>query len=332
VLVRGLTAARPDLLAAVALARAHAATHDRAALAQLLYTAWFTRTSGMAAGDADGARTSLGEPPAGNAEGAPASHAGGARTSLAARLRAAHAATGRFEPGWTARSVGAGGALVAERRGERLQLLPPDYLNVGRPAAPVVPGDALAVTARRDWPDADGAWWITSGGAESVPAGGLARVYWNCPAPAAEALVAAVTGALERRRLPYTLKCPLSEALFDRVEPVVLYLAIDAWAGAKPVLREVHASLANRLRAEVPPLTLRLGRGAAAGEDPGDGRSFGESRTAAVADGIVAAAERGVTEEEPTIALLAERLRAHDIAPERPYLCAGSPPELLTPW
>ena len=160
----------------------------------------------------------------------------------------------------------------------------------------------------------------------------MARVYWNCPPESAAALVAAITGALEPLRLPYTLKCPLADELFDRVEPVVLYLGFAEWAAAKPALRRVHAALAARLRPAVPPLTLRLGPGAAAAEDPADGSSFGQSRAAAVADGLVLAAEQRLDDEDATLAVVAERLAAHDISPARPYLRAGSPPDLVTAW
>jgi hypothetical protein len=300
---------RADLLAAIRLAPPGSAPHDRAALEQLLYTAWFTGADGR---QTTGARSAPGP-------------------SLAARLRAAHAATARLEGGWTARSVGPAGALLAERAGELLELAPPDYVNVDRLAAPVRAGDALAVTARRDWIDADGGWWVTS--AAAGPAGAaMARIYWNCPPPSAAALVAGITGALEPLRLPYTLKCPLADELFDRTEPVVLYLGFAEWAAAKQELRAVHAALAAQLRPAIPPLTLRLGPGAAAAEDPADGRSFGQSRAAAVADGLVRAAERRLDDEAATLAVVAEQLAAHDISPARPYLRAGSPSDLVTAW
>jgi hypothetical protein len=299
---------RADLLAAVRLAR-YVAPIDRAALGRLLYSAWFAGAGSTA-------------PPA----------PGPQVPSLVARLRAAHAATGRLEAGWHARRVGHGGVLLAERAGELLELSPPDYLNVDHPAAPVRAGDRLAVTARRDGPDAGGGWWVTSSDAGPAPEE-MVRVYWNCPPQSAAVLVAGLTGALERLRLTYTLKCPLTSELFDRVEPVVLYIGHPQWVVAKPALRAVHSSLVAELRPEVPPLTLRLGPGVAAAEDPADGRSFGQSRADAVADGVILAVERRLTgDEAATLAVVAERLAAHDISPARPYLRACSPPDLVTSW
>lgn len=300
---------RDDLLAAVRLVR-KVAPFDRAALGYLLYSAWFARASYPAP------RASVPEIP-----------------SLVAGLRAAHAATLRLEPGWHARRVGRGGLLLAERAGEWRALTPPDYLNVSHPAVPVRVGDRLVVTARRDGPDIGGSWWVTSSSGAGPAPTNMLRVYWNCPPESAAELVAALTSVLEHRRLPYTLKCPLTRELFDRVEPMVLYIGRDQWTAVKGALRAVHSALADKLRSEVPPLTLRLGPGAAAAEDPADGRSFGQSRSDAVADGVMIALERRlIGDDAATLAVVAERLMAHGISPVRPYLRAYSPPDLVTSW
>ena len=160
----------------------------------------------------------------------------------------------------------------------------------------------------------------------------MVRVYWNCPSATAPALVAGLTEVGERHRIRYTLKCPSASHWFARVEPVVFYLGVPEWAVVKPALRGLHAQFAERLRPNVPPLTLPLGRGVALAEDPGDGRSFGESRASGVADGITVAAALGVASEESTVAVIAGRLPAHDISIDRPYLRRDSPPSRITPW
>ena len=294
---------REDLLAAIRLAR----SAPTSPLLDLLYTRWFARF-------------------------APAAPDGAREPSLVARLRAAHAATARFERGWSARAVGRSGTVLAERAAERRSVAPPDYANLTRPAAPVRAGDRLAVTARRDRADPREGWWMTDGAAGPAPADGVVRVYWNCPVEAVAPLVGGITAALEGRGGRYGLKCPLTRELFDRVDCVVLYLGVEEWRAASGDLREVHASLAARLREPVPPLTLRLGRGASVAEDPGDGGSFGQSRVRAVADGLAAAAARGLDEDPEVLGVVLDRLRSHGISPEWPHLRAGSPPGLIVPW
>ena len=285
-------------------------------LTQLLYRLWFAKATGA--------------PPT-VASGMAAWNAG-ARPSLVASLRAAHAATRRFEPGWLTSAVGPRGAVTLERAGQRLDLLPPDYANLTRRGVPMRIGDAAAATGRRDVVDADGAWWTTFGRVGAAPIAPMVRVYWNCGPDAVTALVAAVTEVLEGRDVPYTMKCPADPALFDRVDGVVLYLGPEGFVAAKALLRHVHAGIADRLREVVPPLTLELGRGVAVAEDPATGESFGESRARAVADGLLRASDAGVTDDDDVLAVLVERLAAHGISQTRPYLGATSAPDVVTGW
>lgn len=173
-----------------------------------------------------------------------------------------------------------------------------------------------------------GSGWSQAGWGSPPPVS-MARVYWNCPPDLAAELIAALGGTLVRLRLPHRLKWPTVAPLFDRCEPVVLYLGIAEWAAAKTALREVHATLAGRLRRSTPPLTLRVAPGVAVAEDPGDGSSFGQSRAAAVAAGILRA--RG-EREDAVLAAIAATLAAHGISAERPYLRAGGAPDRLTAW
>lgn len=175
------------------------------------------------------------------------------------------------------------------------------------------------------------AWWTTWGTRGPAPST-MVRVYWNCPPMLAPTLLNGLIQIAERHRVRYTLKCPSASRLFARVEPVVLYLGIPEWTTVKPNLRALHAGLARHLRGTVPPLTLPLGRGAALAEDPCDGSSFGQSRASAVADGIIAAAALGVVSETDTVDVIAGRLTAHDIRPDRPYLRRGTPAGRITGW
>jgi hypothetical protein len=76
----------------------------------------------------------------------------------------------------------------------------------------------------------------------------------------------------------------------------------------------------------VPPLTRVLGRGVAVAEDPGDGRSFGESRCAAVAAGIATLLPDRLADDDDAVAeALGASLAAAGISPSRPYRAEASP-------
>lgn len=252
--------------------------------------------------------------------------------NVVAAVRAAHASTDRFENGWTVRAVDRNGRIVATKARDDLHLGPLDYANLTRRGAPVRPGDALAVTCRRDHVDSASGWWTTWRDAGTVSTGSIVRVYWNCGAGVVAQLVRGATTWLESRAIPYMMKCPADRSSFGRVDPVVMYLSPDGWAASKAGLREVHSGIAEHLRPEVPPLTLRLGRGVSLAEDPTDGRSFGQSRSQAIAAGALRAFDLGLVSVDDIVDSLAFGLHAHGIDPVRPYLRPGSPADALSTW
>lgn len=251
---------------------------------------------------------------------------------VVARLRAAHAATERFEDGWAARAVRPFGLVLAARNGQERFLQSGDYVNRSRPGVPVRIGDALGVTLRHDAGVPQDGWWLTWASAGPAPNHGMLRLYWNCGLHAVAPLVRAITTALENRGVAYTLKCPSSAALFGRCDGVVLYLGHQAWRDARGALRQVHEDVADQLRTRTPPLTLRLGRGVALAEDPGNGSSFGQTRARAVADGVLAVLAARLLDSRQVIDTLADRLEAHGIRPAWPYLKATTPPGAVSAW
>src|SRR5882724_6304416 len=118
----------------------------RRRLAEALYTRWFTGSSGLPA------------------EPAPPDPA------LLARLRAAHASSGRFEEGWVA-GIRAPGLIDATRGLEEVPLRRLDHVNLTRPAGPVRAGDELGLSLRREVVDGAGGWWLTYGAAGTAGPG-----------------------------------------------------------------------------------------------------------------------------------------------------------------
>jgi hypothetical protein len=293
---------RADLLRAAQSTRGA----DARGLPDALYTHWFTR--------------------AGDATPAPLQP----DPSLIARLRAAHAASAVFEDGWVA--TARPGDIVAVRGPEVVALEPLRHVNVSRPAAPIRPGDALAVCALRDVVDTESGWWLTTGTAGAALASPMVRIYWNGGAEIAAALVRRLTAALEEAAEPFTFKCPYAPQLFARTDAIVVYLEPDTWSRVKDALRAVHQAVSAGLREPVPPLTRRLGRGVAVAEDPGDGQSFGQSRSAAVAAGLATLPQEHLADDDAVVEALAASLAAHDISPIRPHLSRSSEAQAEDAW
>jgi hypothetical protein len=137
---------------------------------------------------------------------------------------------------------------------------------------------------------------------------------------------------MEDAAVPYTLKCPAATALFGRCDAVVLYLSSEDWKRSRSDLRAARETVAAFLRPQTPPLALPLAPGVAIAEDPGDSRSFGDTRSRAVADGLLHAFALGLNDADAILGTVLERLSVHGIRPDRPHLRAGSAEGAVEPW
>ena len=282
-----------DLHAAV---EAAAGAGDAVDLADHLYVAWYL------GGNVD-------RPEASPGSRSPASE------NLVGALRAADAATGQWEDGWSVAAVSSKGRVGVVRDGRRRVLHRVDVLPVAGPCLPPVPGTAVRVTARRDHAD-PGGFWFTFGGDwdETAPPVGVVRYYWNAPTPALPALVGAITSALQGAGVSYGLKA-VSVPGAVRPDSAVLYVRRAAAGSLRPVLMAVHRQVAGLLAESTPPLALRLRPGLAVAEDPETGESFGQHRCRLVAAGL---------DQERTVEAAVAGLVAGGVDPARPHLNAGA--------
>ena len=163
---------------------------------------------------------------------------------------------------------------------------------------------------------------MTWSAAGPAPEEAMLRIYWNCGPESVQPLIRRLTEAAGNARVRYTLKCPASPSLFGRRDGTVLYFATRDWPTLREPLERIHRALGASLKDATPPMTFRLGRGAALVEDPANGHSFGQTVSSAVASGILETLSRGEADLDLRVAILANRLRALGISPDRPY--AGS--------
>lgn len=265
-------------------------------LAEHLYVAWYLGLGGA-------------EPHTAPTPRSPASE------NLLDALRAADAATGRWEDGWSVAAVSSKGRVGVVRDGRRRVLHRVDVLPVAGPCLPPVAGTAVRVSSRRDHADPGGFWFTFAGDwDETARPVGVVRYYWNAPTPALPALVGAITSALQGAGAAYGLKA-VSVPAAARPDSAVLYIRRADAAALRPVLMAVHRRVAGLLDERTPPLALRLRPGLAVADDPETGESFGQHRCRLVAAGL----ERGRTVEAAAAGLV-----AGGIDPERPHMNPGS--------
>ena len=104
-------------------------------------------------------------------------------------------------------------------------------------------------------------------------------------------------------------------------DSTALYVPADALADLRGPVRDLVAELQPFLASGIPALTLRIGRGAALAQTPGDGRPYGEHRCSLVAHAVLANLDqphRVVVERTLTAFRLAQ------VDPGRPYRALGA--------
>jgi class II lanthipeptide synthase len=151
------------------------------------------------------------------------------------------------------------------------------------------------------------------------------RLYWNLTADGAPAFISLVTTELNEAGIPFQAKVLNHPALYFRCDAAVLYVVREDFAGVAPLAREIGSQLAPHLRARTPALTKPMADGLGLAEDPGGlGESFGSHRCRLLAEGLIAAHERGVSEPEERLDIVAETFAGAGIDLDRPYLNPGS--------
>ncbi|MGY1616852.1 T3SS effector HopA1 family protein [Geodermatophilus sp. SYSU D00691] len=258
----------------------------------------------------------------------------------AAHLRAADAASGRFEPGWrvldaTEAPGRMGGApspwhVPVACEEEVRWVAPADLVFPGRVGLRPTPGALVRVCARRDSVDVLPGWWtsMSRGWTLAPVAEPLVRLYWSVDPPQLCRVVAGVTACLDPAGR-YVLKCPLDADRCRRPDAVVLFLPSAQWPAARAGVVAAHRRVRPWLRARIPALTLDLAPGLALAEDPGD-QSFGTHRCRAVAGALAESRRAGVTDVEVLSTAARAALGAVGVDADAPWRNPGSSREY--PW
>lgn len=262
-------------------------------------------------------------PPVGPPQSAPGANAMAGRRSLAPLLRASVAAATRFETGWVVLAALDRGVCVAGKDTHQRQVRPGDYVGLGRPGAPVAPGEQLAVTARVDTVEDDTRWWATRSPA-GEPSGDLGRFYLHPRADTVPSVLHRLTRRLDEAPFAWSVKCPIDPAGYRRPDSLVLFVPRPAVAQTRDLVCEVAAEAEALLVAHCPPLTLWVADGVAYADDPGPGSSFGISRCRALAPGVVAVARQALSGDEAVDTLL-QALISTGIDPRAPWLSPVPP-------
>ncbi len=234
---------------------------------------------------------------------------------LAAALSEANAGCGSWQAGWMVERIEDHQAVVTSELRARVPML--DCRGPGG----VRPGAAVQIRVPREhlWL-APGFYTALSDAAVDVESAlGVLRAYWNITPTGAPALMRALTTRLNASEVPFRLKVADHPFRLDRCDAAVLYLPVGSFKAMRATLLEVAADLRKHLRPSIPAFTHEFAAGVGLAEHDGGDVSFGTLRCRLVAEAIVRAHQRGVTELDERIAVVAEYFEEGGIEIDAPF-------------
>lgn len=251
---------------------------------------------------------------------------------LVRRLSAANQSRDRWLPGWRIERVEKDGRIVASQGGRQRIAKPGQYAATFARDLPPRAGMAVTLFFPRQSLTLQSHVYYAFG--ETPPSAEAdesrpARIYIQAPAGALPELYERITGELNRRALPFTMKTMLAASERTRRDATVLYAERDHCAHVEEVLAMLPPALHSSLGPGTPLFTRPLGPGIGMAESPGGGESFGMQRSRFVAEGIVDAWKRGEDDCERRMRAVKRRFEAAGLDWNRPHLASHR--ILLTP-
>jgi hypothetical protein len=238
-------------------------------------------------------------------------------------LSAANAGTGTWQSGWVIRGFAPDGEIVAEKHGIRFWVPSRDFrpsrtpLQVGGHCWVKVPEECYGLLPGFYLALADP-------GEIGVEGSGIVRVYWHLWSGGAAPLVASLTRELNRQGVPFELKLLADPAFYPRADGAVLYLSAGVYRAVVPLLSRIHLEVRSWLRGSVSAFAKRIAHGVGLAEDPGEGSSFGQHRSALLADELAKPESLAADSGPERCRAVLTGLQRKGWAPEALYLNRGS--------
>jgi hypothetical protein len=143
------------------------------------------------------------------------------------------------------------------------------------------------------------------------------RFYWNLGIDGAARFVAEIARRFDRARIPFQAKVPVHPLGYARTDTGVLYLCDEDVDASIDAILGTYDALGAALRAEVPMFTQPLAAGLSFAESPANGDSFGMHRCDLIAEALVQAHRRELTDAGERLAVVRERLTKYGLDLER---------------
>lgn len=154
------------------------------------------------------------------------------------------------------------------------------------------------------------------------------RIYFNLTPEGAIALMDAITTQLNDIAIPFKFKALYNPSDYDRFDSAVLYIDKQDYEAIRQVLQGIYIENQSHFQPEIPLFTKFLAPGLALAEEPdrkfATKESFGTHRCQLVANGLLAARDKGDESVESRMTAILQNFSSLGIDVNHPYLNANS--------
>jgi hypothetical protein len=242
------------------------------------------------------------------------------------RLSAANCSRERWDSMWRVYELRENGGLSVEKRStNRLVLAGQFIFNQTVARAPAI-GENVSVYAPKESIGTQAGFYFAFG--ETISSdyddAHLSRFYFNMNPDRVPWLIERLSVLLNRHRIAYRLKCLANPLFYERMDPVVLYVAKRFVPAFMRLFAGARNELADRLRDGTPLLTKPMLNGMGAADEPGGGFSFGQSRSRLLSEGVVDAWLAGDQSSNSRLWHISRRFRRSGLSLASPHLSEGA--------
>ncbi len=213
-------------------------------------------------------------------------------------LSAANKSNNGYDPQWMIYSKDHAGNVFAQKNGQLRWLQPNSYQLTQPGNLPAEVNTHVNIIRQKENKDSQQVFYYVFGNEMLGQQISMARVYFNIQPEGATTLVDQITTWFNEYKVPFSFKCLNHPNLYNRRDNAVLYLDKAHLDLALILLKEVSKYIAPYLNKEVPWFTYPLFDGISYAEDPGNGESFGMSRSTLLAKALWHSFEIKKTEDK----------------------------------
>lgn len=201
-----------------------------------------------------------------------------------------------IDPYWSVYALGENNAAFVMKNGQVRQLIPGAYQLVN-PAEPTLKVQSMVhIIIEKENRDIQPTFYHIFSQELISQQAQFIRIYFNIEPEGSIVLVDHLTTLFNKYQIPFSFKCLNHPSLYTRSDSAVLYLDKIHSRLAFVLLQKMLPGIQGFLKKEIPLFTKKISHGVSFAEDPGAGQSFGMSRSTMVAEGILNAYSKGLTD------------------------------------